>query len=152
MRNSPYLNSSWRSEVARRHRHRRLLRQWIPCNTVAPARLIPNLRQMYGVKLESNEGRVDPERGELESSSAGTGLETPGQQCPPNEGIWETGRTTADGILTAGVGSNQGGKHFFAHGTSEEHGDVCRHLFTNGTRRCASRDNCDPGKTQAQDH
>ena len=60
------------------------------------------------VKLENNEGKMDPERGELESSSAGTGLETPGQQCPPNEGIWETGRTTADGILTAGVGSNQG--------------------------------------------
>ena len=61
------------------------------------------------IKLESNEGRMDPERGELKSSSAGTGLETPGQQCPPNEGMWETGRTTADGILTAGVGSNQGG-------------------------------------------
>ena len=54
------------------------------------------------VKLENNEGV-------LESSSAGTGFETPGQQCPPNEGIWETGRTTADGILTADVGSNQGG-------------------------------------------
>ena len=52
---------------------------------------------------------MDPERGEFESSSAGTSLETPGQQCPPNEGTWETGRTTADGILTAGVGSNQGG-------------------------------------------
>ena len=62
------------------------------------------------VELENNEGRFDPERGELESSSAGTGLETPGQQCPPNEGTWETGRTTADGFLTAGVGSNQGGK------------------------------------------
>ena len=61
------------------------------------------------VNLEINEGEMDPERGELESSSAGTGFETPGQQCPPNEGIWETGRTTADGILTAGVGSNQGG-------------------------------------------
>ena len=60
-------------------------------------------------KLENNEGEMDPERGELESSSAGTGFEMPGQQCPPNEGIWETGRTTADGILTAGVGSNQGG-------------------------------------------
>ena len=58
---------------------------------------------------EIEEGRMDPERGELESSSAGTGLETPGQQCPPNEGIWETGRTIADGILTAGVRSNQGG-------------------------------------------
>ena len=30
----------------------------------------------------------------------------PGQQCHPT---WETGRTTADGFLTAGVGSNQGG-------------------------------------------
>ena len=58
---------------------------------------------------EIEEGRIDPERGELESSSAGTGLETPGQQCPPNGGIWETGRTTADNILTAGVGSNQEG-------------------------------------------
>ena len=36
-------------------------------------------------KLENNEG-IDPERGELEPPSAGTGLETPGQQCPPNEG------------------------------------------------------------------
>ena len=61
------------------------------------------------VKLENNEGKMDPERGELESSSAGTGLETPGQQCLPNEGTWDQRRTTADGILTAGVGSNQGG-------------------------------------------
>ena len=57
---------------------------------------------------EIEEGRMDLERGELESPSAGTGLETFGQQCPPNEGICDTGRTTADGILTAGVGSNQG--------------------------------------------
>ena len=57
------------------------------------------------VILESNEGKVDPERDELESPSAGTGFETPGQQCHP---IWKTGRTTADGFLTAGVGSNQG--------------------------------------------
>ena len=60
-------------------------------------------------KLENSEGKMDPERGELESSSAGMGLETPGQRCPPNEETWETGRTTADGFLTAGVGSNQGG-------------------------------------------
>ena len=52
---------------------------------------------------------MDPERGELESPSAVTGLKTPGQQCPPNEGTWETERTTADGFLTAGVGPNQGG-------------------------------------------
>ena len=37
-------------------------------------------------ELENNEGKMDPERGELELSSAGTGLEMPGQQCPPNEG------------------------------------------------------------------
>ena len=52
---------------------------------------------------------MDPERGELEPPSAGTGLETPGQQYPPNEGTWDQGRTTAAGLLTAGVGSNQGG-------------------------------------------
>ena len=55
---------------------------------------------------------MDPERGELESPSAGTGLETPGQQCPPNEGTWDQGQTTAAGFLTAGVGSNQGGNIF----------------------------------------
>ena len=49
---------------------------------------------------------MDPERDELESPSAGTGFETPGQQCHP---IWETGRTTTNGFLTAGVGSNQAG-------------------------------------------
>ena len=62
------------------------------------------------VGLENNEGRMDPELEELESPSAGTGLKTPGQQCPPNEGIWEPGRTTASGILTAGVDSSQEGK------------------------------------------
>ena len=46
---------------------------------------------------------------ELKSSSAGTGLETPGQQCPPYEGIWEQRRTTANGVLTAAVDSNKGG-------------------------------------------
>ena len=52
---------------------------------------------------------MDSEVKELESPSPGTGLETPGQQCPPNEGTWETGRTTTDAIWTAGVCSNQGG-------------------------------------------
>ena len=55
---------------------------------------------------------MDPERGELESPSAGTGLETPRQQCPTNEGTWDQGRTTASGFLTAGVDSNQGGNIF----------------------------------------
>ena len=59
----------------------------------------------------NNEGEMDPRMKELEeltSSSASTGLNTPGQQCPPNEGVWETGRIT-DGILTAGVDSGKGG-------------------------------------------
>ena len=48
---------------------------------------------------------MGPELKELELPSAGTGLETPGQQCPLNEGTWDQGRTTTPGILTAGVGS-----------------------------------------------
>ena len=52
---------------------------------------------------------MDPERGELEPPSTGTGLETPGQQCPPNEGTWKKGRTIADGYSLVGMGSNQGG-------------------------------------------
>ena len=51
------------------------------------------------VKLENTEGKMGPELEELESPSAGTGLKTPGQQCPPNEGIWETVRTTASGTV-----------------------------------------------------
>ena len=35
------------------------------------------------VSLESNEGKMGPERDELESSSAGTDFKTPGQQCSP---------------------------------------------------------------------
>ena len=63
------------------------------------------------VNLENNEGRVNPEMlEELKSSPAGTGLKTPGQQGPPNEGTWEQGRTTANGFLTAGVDSSQGGR------------------------------------------
>ena len=58
---------------------------------------------------EKYEGRMNPELTELEPSSAGTGLETPGQQCPPIEGIWETARTIANGYLLVGMGSNQGG-------------------------------------------
>ena len=56
---------------------------------------------------------MDPRMKELEeltSSSASTGLNTPGQLSPPNEGVWETGRIIADGILTAGVNSSQGGR------------------------------------------
>ena len=61
------------------------------------------------INLENNEGRMDPERGELEPPSAGTGPETPGQQCPPNEGTWKKGRTMADGYSLVDMGSNEGG-------------------------------------------
>ena len=75
----------------------------------------PNPDRPSGVhcNLENNEGEMDPRMKELEeltSSSAGTGLNTPGQESPPNEGVWETGRITADSILTAGVNSSQGGR------------------------------------------
>ena len=75
----------------------------------SPCLLNPDMPPDVCFKLENNKGKMDPKLKELESSSAGTGLETPGRQCPSNEGTWETGRTTADGFLTAGVGSNQGG-------------------------------------------
>ena len=86
-----------------------------------PRSLNPEMPPDVCVSLESSEGKVDPERDELESPSAGTGFETPGQQCHP---IWETGQTTADGFLTAGVGSKLGGRHLFTHGTR---GHASRH-------------------------
>ena len=62
------------------------------------------------VCMEKNDkGRMDPERDQLKLPSAGTGFETPGQQCHP---IWETGRTTADGYLLVAVGSNLRGNSF----------------------------------------
>ena len=80
-------------------------------NTVqhsSPCPLDPELLSDVCVKLENTEDEMGLELEELESpSSAGTGLKTPGQQCTPNEGIWETGRTTASGILTAGAGSSK---------------------------------------------
>ena len=59
------------------------------------------------VKLENNEGTMSQELEELISSSAGTGLKTPGQQGPPNEGTLGQRQTTANGFLTAGVGSSK---------------------------------------------
>ena len=52
---------------------------------------------------------MNPKPTQLESPSAGTDLEIPGQQCLPNG---ETGQTTADGYLLVGVGSNLGGNPF----------------------------------------
>ena len=73
-----------------------------------PCPLDPDIPSDVCVNLENNEGEIGPELEEIESTSAGTGLKTPGQQCPPIEGIWETGKTTASGILTAGAGQSRG--------------------------------------------
>ena len=54
------------------------------CSPCAPN---PDMPPDICFKLKSNKGKMDPEQGELEASSAGTGLKTPRQQCPPNEGI-----------------------------------------------------------------
>ena len=81
----------------------------IPVATVqycSPSPQTPEPSPDVCFELENNEGEMDPELKEPESSSGGTGLKTSRQQCPLNEGTWETGRTTADGFLTASVGSN----------------------------------------------
>ena len=55
---------------------------------------------------------MDPEQGQLELPSAGTGFETTGQQCLPNR---ELGQTTVDDYLLAGASSNLGGNTFSSH-------------------------------------
>ena len=71
----------------------------------------PNPDTPSGVHFNlENEGTMSQELEELTSSSAGKGLETPGQQGPPNEGTLEQRPTTANGFLTAGVNSSQGGR------------------------------------------
>ena len=83
-----------------------------PVSTVQyciPRLLDPEMSPDVCVSLESHKSKIDPELTELKPPSAGTGLETPGQQCPPNEGIWEKGRTIAEGYLLVGMGSNKGG-------------------------------------------
>ena len=98
----------------------------------------PNPDMPSGVyfRLENTEGEMDPRLKEPKSSSAGTGLNTPGQQCPLNEGIRETGRFTAD----RGRGFKQKGKYFVKHGTIDKNGNGCRHRF----------DSCYPVKPKAQ--
>ena len=55
------------------------------CN---PRPLNPEIPSDVHMNMEQkDEGWMNPELTELKSSSAGTGLETPGQQCHP---IWET--------------------------------------------------------------
>ena len=86
-----------------------------PVDTVqhcSPCTLNPEMPPDICFKLESNEGKTDPELKELESPSAGTGTETPGQQCRPNEGTWKKGRTIADGYSLVAMVSNQGGDSY----------------------------------------
>ena len=56
------------------------------CSPISPN---PDMPSNAYVKLENNEGTMSQELEELTSSSAGTGLETPGQKGPPNEGTLE---------------------------------------------------------------
>ena len=84
----------------------------MPVDTVqycSPSPQTPEPSPDVCAKFENNEGRMDPERDELEPPSARTGLRMPGQQCPTNEGTWEKGRTIGDGYSLVGMGSNQGG-------------------------------------------
>ena len=74
------------------------------CSPISPN---PDMPSNAFVKLENNEGTMSQELEELTSSSAGTGLKTPGQQGPPNEGTLGQRQTTANGFLTAGVGSSK---------------------------------------------
>ena len=71
----------------------------------------PNPDRPSGVyfNLENSGDEMGPELEKLESSSAGTAPETPGQQCPPHEGVWEAERITTNGLLTAGVDSREKG-------------------------------------------
>ena len=76
-------------------------------------------------------GRMDPERSQLESPSAGTGFETPGQQGLPN---WEIGRTTVDGCLLAGVSSNLGKIRFPSHKPLSGREPVAKHRLHHQTQ------------------
>ena len=72
--------------------------------------MTPEMPSDVCVHVEKKEaGMMDPGQDQLESSSAGTGLETLGQQCPPNGETWETERTIADGYLLVNMGLNQEG-------------------------------------------
>ena len=60
-----------------------------PVDTVqhcSPCPLDPEMPAHVRMRLESSEGKMGPELKELEPLSTGTGLETPGQQCPPASG------------------------------------------------------------------
>ena len=79
-------------------------------DTVQHCSPIPQTPEPPSVVYFNLENEERMELDELKSSSAGTGLAAPGQQCPPYERIWEQRRTIPNGVLTAAVDSNQGGR------------------------------------------
>ena len=100
-----YVEKRSRDEAAQAHMTVKPVDTVQHCSPCSPS---PDMPSGVYFGLENTEGEMGPELDELKSPSPGTGLKTPGQQCPPNEGIWETGRTTASGILTARAGPSQG--------------------------------------------
>ena len=86
-----------------------------PVDTVqhcSPCPLNPEMPPDVCMRLESNEGKMDPELKKLEPPSADTALETPGQQCPPNERTRKKGRTIAEAIRSLAWDRTKG-KTFF---------------------------------------
>ena len=88
-----------------------------PCNPRSSCSKILFSAHVY--MMGNTQGRMEPERGQhesslagtgqLESTSAGTCFETPGQQYLPN---WEMRRTTVDVCFLVGVSSNSRGNVF----------------------------------------
>ena len=76
---------------------------------------------VYVSMEEKDEGRMNPELTELEPPSTGAGLETPGQQCRPNEGNGRQEEPSPTAICSLAWDQTKG-----------------RHLFTEGTRWNAS--------------
>ena len=76
----------------------------------SPRSLTPKIPSDVSVHMKKKiAGIMDQKHDQLEPPSAGTGLETRGQQCPLSGKTLETELTNADGYLLVGMGSNQGG-------------------------------------------
>ena len=109
--------------------------------TVAPVKTVQHcfirslnpetLSDVYVSMEEKDEGRMNPEPTELETPSAGTGIETPGRTAVSPERGDMGDRTNHR-------------RQLFALWHEIESGG--RHLFTNGTRWYASRYSYDTGK------
>ena len=113
-----------------------------PVSTVEhciPQSLNPEMPPDVCASLESNEGKMDPELKELEPPSAGTGLETPGQQCPPNEGTWENGRPSLTAICSLAWDRTKGKTSLRQRNTLVREPGQLRHLQHPGTRQLAKK-------------